>query len=94
VATYGYRCGEHGATELTLPIGTAPAAISCPACDESASRVFTAPRLAFGNRGRMAVIDHAESSRTEPAVVTTLPAGRGRRSPRASAPRLSRLPRP
>jgi putative FmdB family regulatory protein len=94
VATYGYRCDEHGPVELAVPIGTAPATTSCPTCGETAAREYTAPRLAFGDRGRMAVIDRAEASRTEPAVVTGLPAGRGGRSPRASDPRLRGLPRP
>ncbi|HEY1974589.1 MAG TPA: zinc ribbon domain-containing protein [Pseudonocardia sp.] len=94
MATYGYRCGQDGPVDVILPIGTAPTTISCPSCGGSANRVYTAPRLGLADRGRMAVIDHAEASRSAPPVVSSLPARPGGRRPRALDPRLSTLPRP
>jgi hypothetical protein len=99
MATYGYQCDLDGPFDSTQPIGTAPARIACPICGGSSARLFTAPMLGLANRKRMAVIDHAEASRSEPAVVSSLPArhptGRGRTNPSARLdPRTSRLPRP
>jgi hypothetical protein len=99
MATYGYRCDLDGPVDIVWPIGTAPATVSCPICGGPSTRVFTAPMLRFANRKRMAVIDHAEASRSEPAVVSSLPLrprpGRNRLAPaRQLDPRTSRLPRP
>jgi putative FmdB family regulatory protein len=97
MATYGYQCDFDGPFDITQPIGTAPELTSCPTCGEPAARVYTVPMLGLANRGRMAVLDHVEASRTEPAVVSSPPPSPGGR-PGASAPRLdprtSRLPRP
>ena len=99
MATYGYRCDRDGSVDLRWPIGTAPATAPCPRCGAPATRTFTAPMLGLANRGRLAVLDHTEASRTEPAVVSSIPSSPrpGHHRP-ASAPRLdprtSRLPRP
>lgn len=93
MATYTYRCTADGPVDVALPIGTAPGAISCPACGTAAGRVFTAPMLGLADRRRTAVLDHTEASRSAPPVVTSLP-----QAPRGPAPRLdprtARLPRP
>src|SRR5882724_1054434 len=99
MATYGYRCDLDGPVEVGWPIGTAPATVTCPLCGGPATRIFTAPMLGLANRKVMAMIDHTEASRSEPAVVSSLPSRpRPGRNRRASAPRLdprtSRLPRP
>jgi len=99
MATYGYRCDLDGPVDVGWPIGTAPATVSCPSCGRLATRIFTAPMLGLANRKVMAVIDHTEASRSEPAVVSSLPSrprqGRKRLAPAPRLdPRTSRLPRP
>jgi len=96
VAVYVYRCTDHGPTEVTRAMGTAAAAVPCPACDRPATRVFTAPRLSLGSAVRRALIDRTERTRDEPDVVSAPPPGPGRRGAAAVArnPALRRLPRP
>ncbi|WP_300015074.1 zinc ribbon domain-containing protein [Pseudonocardia sp.] len=99
MATYGYRCEVDGPVDVRMPIGTAPAALPCPRCGTPSPRVYTAPLLGLADRTRMGVIDRTEASRSEPAVVSSLPAaprpGRARRAPSPRLdPRTSRLPRP
>lgn len=96
MAVYTYRCATDGPVDVRLPIGTAPGAIDCPECATPAGRVFTAPMLGLADHRRMAVLDHAETSRSAPPVVTSLPTtGTGRRTAaRPLDPRTSRLPRP
>lgn len=96
MATYEYRCDEDGAFELTRPIGKAPESILCPVCKNEARRVFSKPMLFSLPHELVAAVDHAEKSRTEPEVVTSLPsAGRRRRTPVLPLiPTLRRLPRP
>ncbi len=91
---YAYRCGDDGPVDAIWPMGAAPPAISCPTCGGEAPRMITAPRLGLVDRTRVAAIDRAEASRTDPAVVSALP-------PRPSAaprprldPRTAALPRP
>lgn len=92
---YAYRCGEDGPAEVTAPMGAAPATISCPTCGGEARRMITVPRLGLADRTRVAAIDRAEASRTEPAVVSAPPAraSRLRPAPRLD-PRTAALPRP
>ena len=96
IAVYLYRCPDHGTTEAHRPMGTAPAAVECPACGSAATRVFTAPRLSFGSPVRRALIDRTERTRDQPDVVSTPPRrpGPARRADVLSNPALSRLPRP
>lgn len=88
MATYRYHCDVDGHVDTRRPIGTAPATIPCPQCGRTSRRVITAPMLGLAARPRMAVIDHAEASRTEPAVVSTLPS-----NPRTGRPRVAPAPR-
>jgi len=96
VATYEYRCDRDGVFEVTRPLGTAPESVTCTVCNSDARRVFSAPMLFRGSRAVVAAIDHAEKSRDEPEVVTSLPStGVRRRTPMARmTPALQRLPRP
>lgn len=95
MATYTYRCDADGRVDVRLPIGTAPDTAPCPRCGGSAARVFTAPLLGFADRRRMAVIDHAESTRYEPEVVSAPTGARRKRTPMAPPnPAFRGLPRP
>lgn len=96
MATYEYRCEENGVFEATRPLGTAPESVACPVCGSEASRVFSAPMLSSAPRALVAAIDHAEKTRDEPDVVTSLPpAPARRRTPVLPlTPTLRRLPRP
>jgi putative FmdB family regulatory protein len=97
VATYEYRCDQDGVFEVTRPLGTAPESVRCSVCGSEARRVFSIPMLRRGSRtGLFAAIEHAEKSRDEPDVVTSLPStGARRRTPVLPlTPTLRRLPRP
>ena len=96
MATYEYRCDDDGAFEVTRPVGTAPESTPCPVCKIEARRVFSTPMLFSLPHELVAAVDHAQKSRTEPEVVTSLPsAGRRRRTPVLPlTPSLRRLPRP
>lgn len=93
MATYAYRCEVDGPVDVRRPIGTAPATVDCPACGGPSARMITAPMLGLANGRRMAVIDHAESTRSEPRVVSSIPATQRTRVRRPD-PRTSKLPRP
>jgi putative FmdB family regulatory protein len=96
IAVYLYRCPSHGTTETRCAMGAAPAAVPCPACGAAAARVFTAPRLSFGDPVRRAVVERTERSRDHPDVVTAPPPvpGARRQADVLRNPALSRLPRP
>ncbi|HYV15486.1 MAG TPA: zinc ribbon domain-containing protein [Conexibacter sp.] len=96
MAIYEYRCDQHGAFEVTRAIGTAPASIACPTCERGARRVFSKPMLVSTPSALVAAIDHAEQTREEPDLVTSLPpADPRRRTPVLPlTPTLRRLPRP
>ena len=96
MAVYVYHCTQHGLTEVTRAMGTADAAVPCPACDLLATRVFTVPRLSLGSPARRALIDRTERTRDEPDVVSAPPPRPGRAGAAAVArnPALRRLPRP
>ena len=96
MALYEYRCGQDGGFDITRPLGTAPATVACPVCGNEARRVFTKPMLSSTPRALVAAIDHAEKSRDEPEVVTSLPPkGARKRTPVLPlTPTLRRLPRP
>lgn len=91
---YVYRCGDHGITEQSLPIGTAQRTMPCTTCGSTAVRVFTAPRLSLGDATRRALIDRTERTRDEPEVVSSPGPRPVRRAPVAANPALRRLPRP
>lgn len=96
MAIYEYRCDGHGTFEAMWAIGTAPASISCPVCEREARRVFSKPMITSTPSELAAAIDHAEKTRDEPDLVTSLPpAGARRRTPVLPlTPTLRRLPRP
>lgn len=96
MAVYEYRCEQDGVLEVIRPIGTAPKSITCPACKGDAARVFSKPMLSSTPRALVAAIDHAEKTRDEPDLVTSLPRrGARRRTPVLPlTPTLKRLPRP
>jgi putative FmdB family regulatory protein len=96
VAFYEFRCGQHGAFDVTAPLGAAPATVACPECGGAASRVYSAPMLTSVPKALAAALDHSEKTRHEPDVVTSLPP----RDPRKRTPvlpltpTLAKLPRP
>jgi putative FmdB family regulatory protein len=96
MATYEYRCEQDGVFEITRPLGTAPESVTCSVCGNEARRVISMPMVLRGSRAWVAAIDHAEKSRDEPDVVTSLPStGARRRTPVLPlTPNLRRLPRP
>ena len=96
MALYEYRCELDGAFDITRPLGAAPPSIACPVCDGEARRVFSKPMLTSVPRPLAAAIDHAEKTRHEPDIVTSLPpSGARRRTPVLPlTPALRRLPRP
>lgn len=94
MARYAYRCPGDGDTEVSLPIGTAPSSIPCPACGGVGARVITAPMLGLADRTRTALIDRTEATRSEPAVVSSLPRRPAGLPARQVDPRTSLLPRP
>ena len=94
---YEYRCDQHGVSEITRPLGTAPKSITCSVCGSEARRVFSVGTIRSGSRGALlAAVDHAEKSRHEPDVVTSVPStGASRRTPVLPlTPALRRLPKP
>jgi putative FmdB family regulatory protein len=96
VAIYEYRCDRDGFFEVTLPIGTAPASIACPQCANEADRVFSSPMVSLAPRELVAALDHAEKTKTDPDIVTSLPRRpKHERTPMAPlTPTLKKLPRP
>lgn len=96
MAIFEYRCEEDGGFEVTGRAGAPPTAVACPVCDGEARRVFSAPMLSRAPRAVVAALDHADKSRYEPEVVTSLPpAPAHRRTPVLPlTPTLRRLPRP
>jgi putative FmdB family regulatory protein len=95
VAIYEYRCEDHGAIEITRPIGTAPTSIACPSCANEAERVFSSPMVSFAPRELVAALDHEEKTKTDPDVVTSIPRRpMHERTPMAPlTPALKKLPR-
>jgi len=96
MAIYEYRCEVDGPFDVTLPIGSAPSSIACPACAGEAGRVYTNPMVSFAPRPLVAALEHEEKTRYSPDIVTQLPAtGHKKRQPMAPlTPQLMKLPRP
>ena len=97
MAFYDYRCEADGVFEIARPLGSAPGSVACPVCEGEAPRVFSTPMLpSRAPRELKSAIDHAEKSRFEPEVVTSLPRRPAhKRTPVAPlTPTLRRLPRP
>jgi hypothetical protein len=93
VATYPYRCPEHGDFDVHRPIGTAAGTSLCPCCSADAIRVFSAPMLAHTSRAVAAALQRDEKSREAPEVVTAPPSRRPVRQQQATNPVLRSLPR-
>jgi len=94
---YEYRCDRHGLSEITRPLGMAPKSVPCLVCGSEARRVFSVATVKSGSRSALlAAMDHAEKSRHEPDVVTSVPStGVRKRTPVLPlTPALRRLPRP
>ena len=96
MARYEYRCDDDGPFELMHPLGTAPESESCPVCGSPARRVFSPPMLKHMPTALVVAMDHAEKTRDEPDVVTSLPPRPAhKRTPVLPlTPTLRRLPRP
>jgi putative FmdB family regulatory protein len=97
VALYEYRCNQDGVFDESRPLGTAPESVACPLCGAAARRVISVPMVRCGSRRAWAAaIEHADKSRYQPEVVTSLPsAGTSRQSAALSLnPALRHLPRP
>jgi putative FmdB family regulatory protein len=96
MATYEYRCDQDGVFDVSRALGTAPESVACPICASAARRVFSKPMLSSTPLELVAALDHAEKTRDEPDVVTSLPrAPAHKRTPMLPlTPTLRRLPRP
>ena len=93
MATYLYRCPEHGIIQVRRPMGSAPSQHDCPSCDRTATRVFTAPGLRSGSPVHRALLDRTAATADSPAVVAAPPSSRTPAT-RPAHPAHSRLPRP
>jgi putative FmdB family regulatory protein len=93
VATYPYRCLEHGTFDVRRPIGTAAGTWLCPTCGGDAVRVFSPPMLAHTSRALAAALQRDEKSREAPEVVSALPSRKPSRQPQSTNPVLRTLPR-
>ena len=97
MAIYEYRCASDGAFDVTLPIGTAPASLACPACEGLSLRVFTNPMTRSAMpRELVSALNTEERTRHAPDVVTSIPPSGQRRPARMArmTPQLAKLPRP
>lgn len=95
MAIYEYRCDQDGSFDVTLPLGTAPHSVPCSACGSQARRVFsTALFRSASQMAWTAAMDHADKSRYEPDVVTSLPSSGARSRTLQLTPTLRGLPRP
>lgn len=96
MALYEYRCEQDGVFEVTRPLGTAPTSVTCSVCGGEARRILSLPMIRSGSRTAWtAAMDHAQKSRYEPDVVTSLPPLTN--APRRTiplTPKLRGLPRP
>ena len=97
MTTYEYRCDSDGVLlEARFPLGTAPESVTCERCGGQARRVFSKPMLTSSRRDLVAMLEHADKTRSDPDVVTSLPStGVRKRTPVLPlTPTLRRLPRP
>ena len=93
---YEYRCQQHGVFELMQPMGSAASTALCPQCGSDAMRALSAPSVTRASRTAwFGAVEHAEKSRHEPEVVSSVPSAGARRNRQVSlTPALRRLPRP
>lgn len=96
VATYEFRCAEHGVITVAVPMTEVTGTIPCPTCGAAARRLFSAPQLALGDSTARRIIDATRRSADQPQVVTApvgQPLSARRRRPLAD-PRTAKLPKP
>ena len=95
MATYVYRCDQHGTFDVRRPLGQAPTENACPGCGSTARRVFTAPHVGTVNTRVVRAMDAAARTSDAPEVVTQPPARSSvlHRQPTLH-PATARLPRP
>lgn len=93
---YQFRCPSCGPFDAVHTMAAVPDSGRCPACGADARRAITAAALGRGSSPRMAAIDAAARSASEPAVVTGAVPGRrpGPAAPVSQNPLHRRLPRP
>ena len=93
---YAFRCADCSDFELILPIGTAPDVAACPTCQGDSRRRLTAPNVSRTGSSAFALIEAANRSAHEPAVVgSTKPGVRTGATQRyTSNPLHQKLPRP
>lgn len=91
MAQYQYLCPECGPWTVVLPMGTAEAARSSPACGGRSGRQWTAPSLNLDRR-LVRLRRQEEAGRDVPEVTTAIPPAARRRP--AADPRHATLPRP
>jgi putative FmdB family regulatory protein len=92
MAQYEYRCPECSPWTAALPIGTAEAAQTCPACGGWSRRRWNPPSVNLMDQGLVRHRLREEASRDAPEVASAIPrAARRRPSP---DPRHAALPLP
>lgn len=89
--SYEYRCPDCGIVEKVRPMGAATPAETCPTCGAAAKRVFSAPSLSRTPRPLASVVQQADKSRHEPAVVRREPQPTRRDTPDRVNPALRKL---
>lgn len=95
MAIYEYQCDQDGLFDKTMPLGTAPGSVPCTTCGGPARRVFSAPLFRSASRSAWTTaMDHANKSRYEPEVVSSLPSTGAPSRTLALTPKLRGLPRP
>jgi putative FmdB family regulatory protein len=90
--TYGYACAICGTFEVIRTMAAAGAPAECPDCGQPGRRRFTPPALRSVSPGLRRALDTQARSANAPDVVTAPPPS-GRRQPRVTDSRQTRLPR-
>ena len=93
---YEYRCPNCSSFEVLLRMGTALDTMSCPSCQRTSRRRISAPHLSGTGSAAFRLMDSADRSAHEPAVVESpRPGARvGRAQTVQSNPLHRTLPRP
>lgn len=96
---YAYRCAAAtGAVcpefEVSLPMGSAPGSVPCPACGNPSPRRFTAPNLSRASSSAYRLIEGTQRSAAEPDVVRSPVSGPRTGRSGTSNPLHRKLPRP
>jgi hypothetical protein len=95
MATYEFLCQRDGVITVRLPVGQAPASLTCPGCHDSARRLFSIPHVRIGDSRDSRIIAATEATASEPTVVAAPPGRLLSPTRRPSAdPRTAMLPSP